>query len=272
MGLLNYITFDGIKTSDYGVFISGEGTFNAPERRGELVNIPGRNGALFLDEGGFENIEVEYRSFIGSIYDGVFKQRLQALRMELKSRVSYVRLTDTYHPDEFRLALYKAGLEVEPHFLNRSGEFTLIFNCKPQRFLTEGEIPQIFSASGQITNPTTFEAAPLIKVTGDGIVAIGPYRFTVSGNTGAIWIDSENMEVYRPGGEIDILEDENDIEIVDSLNIPIDVANGLNDIQQMNSYISFTDSLMPMIPPGVVNIGMTNTITELEIIPRWYRI
>lgn len=271
MGLLNYITFDGVKTSDYGVFISGAGTFNAPERRGELVNIPGRNGALFLDEGGFENIEVEYPAFIGSIYDGIFKQRLQALRMELKSRVSYVRLTDTYHPDEFRLALYKAGLEVEPHFLNRSGEFTMIFNCKPQRFLTAGETPQIFNANGSIMNPTLFESKPLIKVTGDGTVSIAPYRFTVTDNPGEIYIDCEIGEAYLPMGVEYDWTDESGYIITDELNAPIQLVNGADAVWSAAEFVSFENSLIPAIKPGTVNIGISGT-ASIEIIPRWFRI
>ena len=271
MGLLNYLTFDGIKTSDYGVFISGEGTYNAPERRGELVNIPGRNGAIFLDEGGFENIEVEYPAFIGSIYDGVFNTRLQALRAELKSRVSYVRLTDTYHTDEFRLAFYQAGLEVEPHTLNRSGDFTMIFNCKPQRFLTAGETPQLFSANGTITNPTPFESKPLIKVTGDGTVSIDPYRFTVTDNPGEIYIDSEIGEAYLPMGVEYDWTDESGYIITDDLNAPIQLVNGNDSVWSASEFVSFENSLLPLIESGTVNIGITGTIS-MEIIPRWYRI
>ena len=271
MGLLNYLTFDGIKTSDYGVFISGEGTFNAPERRGEFVNIPGRNGAIFLDEGGFENIEVNYPAFIGSIYDGVFNTRLQNLRMELKSRVSYVRLADTYHPDEFRLALYRAGLEVEPHTLNRSGDFTMIFDAKPQRFLTAGEIPQVFNANGTITNPTLFDSKPLIKITGDGSVSIAPYRFTVSDNPGTIYIDCEIGEAYLPMGVEYDWTDESGYVIVDELNAPIQLVNGSDTVWSASEFVSFEDSLIPAIEPGTVNIGVSGTIT-MEITPRWYRI
>lgn len=272
MGLLNTLTFDGVLSSDYGVYIAGDGAFNSPERRGEMVNIPGRNGSLFLDGGAFENISVEYPAFIGTGSEVDFRTKLAELRSEMKSRTTYKRLTDTYHPDEFRLALYQSGIEVEPQACDRAGGFTLIFNCKPQRYLTSGEIPVIFTGNGSIVNPTTFESSPIIQVTGDGTVAIGPYRFTVSGNPGTITIDTELMEVYIPAGEPYELTDENGDPVTDELNTILEAYNGLDQNTSMMSYVSFQDSLMPKIPVGEVNIGMQNTITELVIIPRWWRI
>ena len=139
MCILNKFNFDGVDSSKYGVYISGEATYNAPARRGEKVSIPGRNGDLIIDEGAYENIPVTYRSFIGTKHKEEFDARIEALRAELVARGTYRRLTDTYHPDEFRLGAYREGLEVEPTMHNRAGEFDVVFDCKPQRFLTAGE-------------------------------------------------------------------------------------------------------------------------------------
>ena len=103
MGLLNHLIYDGVDSSGFGVFISGDGVFDAPARRGEMISIPGRNGSLFMDEGVFENITVEYPAFIGTGYEALFRQKLGDLRSAMTSRGNYKRLTDTYHPDEFRL-------------------------------------------------------------------------------------------------------------------------------------------------------------------------
>ena len=54
------LTFGGSCSRNYGVYITGEGVFNAPERAIEMISIPGRNGAFALDKGRFENIEVTY--------------------------------------------------------------------------------------------------------------------------------------------------------------------------------------------------------------------
>ena len=275
MGLLNYLTYDGVDSRDFGVFISGEGAFDAPARRGEMISIPGRNGSLFMDEGVFENITVEYPAFIGTGYEAIFRTKLGDLRSALTSRGNYKRLTDTYHPDEFRLGVYREGLEVDPQHITRAGGFTMKFDCKPQRFLESGETPHIFTANGTITNPTLFASSPLIKVTGNGMVAIGndgEYRFVVSGNTGTIWIDSEIMEAYFPAGELYPWTDENDVQLTQEIGIGLELLDGTQYPENMLSYIEFYNSIMPKIEPGEQPVRMSPTISELEIIPRWWRL
>ena len=275
MGLLNHLTYDGVDSSDFGVFISGEGVFDAPARRGEMISIPGRNGSLFMDEGVFENITVEYPAFIGTGYEELFRTKLGDLRSALSSRGNYKRLTDTYHPDEFRLGVFREDLEINPQHITRAGGFTMKFDCKPQRFLVSGEESFFFYESGEITNPTLFASSPLIRVTGNGMVAIGnngEYRFTVSNNPGTITIDSELMEAYTPAGEVYPWTDENGIQLTQELGIGLELLDGSLYPENMLGYIEFFNSLMPMIPPGTQHIGISPTITLLEIIPRWWRL
>ena len=275
MGLLNYLTYDGVDSRDFGVFISGEGAFDAPARRGETISIPGRNGSLFMDEGVFENITVEYPAFIGTGYEELFRTKLGDLRSALSSRDNYKRLTDTYHPDEFRLGVFREGLEVDPQHITRAGGFTMKFDCKPQRFLVSGEDSVVFYSNGSITNPTLFASSPLIKVTGNGTVAIGEdgeYRFIVSNNDGTIWIDSEIMEAYLPAGQVYPWTDENGEQLTQEIEIGLELLDGSEYPTNMLSYIEFVNSEMPKIPPGVQPVRMSPTITELEIIPRWWRL
>ena len=132
--------FDGEDSRDYGVYITGEAVFNAPEREVEMISIPGRNGQLALDKGRFENIEVTYPAGIYADTEADFAEAISNFRNLLCSRRGYVRLQDEYHPDEYRMAVYKNGLEVENALL-KAGEFDIVFDCKPQRYLTSGEEP-----------------------------------------------------------------------------------------------------------------------------------
>lgn len=271
MGLLNHLTFDGADSSDFGVFISGEGVFDAPARRGEMISIPGRNGSIFMDEGVFENITVEYPAFIGTGYEELFRTKLGDLRSALSSRGNYKRLTDTYHPDEFRLGVFREGLEVDPQHITRAGSFTMKFDCKPQRFLVSGEDPAVFTSGGIITNPTLFNSRPLIKVIGNGTVRIEPYEFTISETTGPIWIDSELYESYILVKVLDNLTDENLVDIKAESGHVIEVSN--KDIpQSVNGNIQFANYVYPEIVPGDVPVWISSGIEELTIIPRWWRL
>ena len=51
-------TFAGRSSKDFGIYLSGSGVFNAPERDVETISIPGRSGDLILDNGRFKNISV----------------------------------------------------------------------------------------------------------------------------------------------------------------------------------------------------------------------
>ena len=137
MGMTNSLTFGGIDSADYGIFITGSGTFSAPERDVEFVSVPGRNGDLAIDNGRWNNIEVTYPANIP--YD--FDAKISAFRSEICRKRGYQRLEDTYHLDEFRMGVLTMGIQPEPIPLNRGGDFNLVFNCKPQRFLKSGEIP-----------------------------------------------------------------------------------------------------------------------------------
>ena len=141
------LTFDGEDSRDYGVYITGQAVFNAPEREVEMISIPGRNGQFALDKGRFENIEVTYPAGIFANTEAEFAEAVSNFRNLLCSKRGYVRLQDEYHPDEYRMAIYKSGLELENVAL-KAGEFEITFDCKPQRYLTSGEEEVTVGGSG----------------------------------------------------------------------------------------------------------------------------
>lgn len=170
---VNYFTFGGIKSSDYGIYISGEGVFNAPKRDVEKYSIPGRNGDFILDNGRFENIEVRYPVFNYEKNLSDFETKLANFRNALSAKKGYQRLTDTFHADEYRMAAFVEGVEVVPIKYNTASEFEIVFNCKPQRFLTSGETTTAVASGGSVSNPTLFESKPLLEVVGHGTINLG---------------------------------------------------------------------------------------------------
>ena len=166
------LTFDSANSGTYGVYITGEAVYNAPERDVEMIEIPGRNGAFALDHGRFQNIEVSYPAGIFADDETDFAQAISDFRNLLCSKKGYCKLTDDYNDGEYRMAVYKSGLEVTPAQL-RAGEFEIVFECKPQRFLVSGEDKITVTSGDDINNPTLFDAKPLIEATGYGTMNIG---------------------------------------------------------------------------------------------------
>lgn len=131
----NYFTFGNLDSRDFGVYISGSGVYNAPKRVYTEVPVPGRNGAVLLDEGHYENIEVRYPAFIVRDFD----ENLANFRNALLAITGYTRLADSYHPDEYRMGYFSGSIEVDALPTNIAGRFDIIFTCKPQRYLVSGE-------------------------------------------------------------------------------------------------------------------------------------
>lgn len=180
------LTFDGEDSRDFGVYITGEAVFNAPEREVEMVTIPGRSGLFPLDGGRFENIEVSYPAGLFADTEANFAEAISEFRNMLCSKRGYVRLQDDYHPAEYRMAIYKSGLEVTPAPL-KAGEFEIVFDCKPQRHLTSGETEITVECDDIITNPTRFASSPLLAVKGYGELQVGDYSIELQNSAlGAI--------------------------------------------------------------------------------------
>ena len=211
------LTFDGKSSSEFNVYITGEGVFNAPERAVEMISIPGRNGAFALDYGRFENIEVTYNCGIAGDNDADFASAISDFRNWLCSRNGYVRLSDDYNAGEYRMAVYKSGLEVTAENL-KAGEFPVVFECKPQRFLTSGENTISVTSGDTITNPTLFDSRPMLEATGYGNINLGSDTIEIhNGPIGDITI--HNTEYWESGATRTITVDTQFANVGDAITV-----------------------------------------------------
>lgn len=235
--MMHFFTIDGKKSKDYGLYISGCGTFNSPERDYEIVSIPGRNGDLILDNGRYKNVTLEYPAFIRQRFSG----SAQAVRSWLLGTTGYRRLEDSYHKEEFRRAIYSGNIQFDMRALNTSGETTLSFYCQPQRWLKSGEDKITITERTVLENETNFEAKPLLRVyiEDSGILTVGERVVQIAGVNGCIDIDSELENVYYG-------------------------------TQNLNKKI-ILQSEFPTLKKAT-EISFSGGITKVEIKPRWWRI
>ena len=120
----NYFTLDGVDSRNFGVYISGKGTFNASGRDYNIIPVPGRNGDLVGPEKRFLNGTLTYPAFIYAN----FKQQIEAFRNFLLSLVGYHDLIDSYHPNEIRKVLFEGPFEPDVEPKNDAGRFDIEFN------------------------------------------------------------------------------------------------------------------------------------------------
>lgn len=174
--IFNSLVFGGVNSADYGIYITGEAVFNAPKRAVETVSVPGRNGDIIIDQGHWKNIEVTYPAGTFGMSETEFRTALSDFRNAVVSQLGYQRLSDTYHPDEYRMATYVEGLEVDAKNSNKAGQFSLVFNCKPQRWLTSGETAVTVASGDTLTNPTLYASSPFLSVKGYGTINLGEHQ------------------------------------------------------------------------------------------------
>lgn len=235
--MMNYLTFAGRSSYEFGVLISGEGTFAAPERNVTSQEIAGKNGNVIFDHGNFKNITVKYPAFIRENMPDKVRDFLNFMG----SRTSYQRLEDTLHPYEFRMARFITNPAVTSNgYKNRGGKLTLEFDCKPQRFLKDGENVISFSANGTILNRTLYDAKPLLRIygTGNGTVGIAGTTITLTGIDEYIDIDCELMDAFK---------------------------GAINE----NNKVAFSEDFVT-IPSGEHGVTFTGDVTGVDITPRWW--
>lgn len=230
------LTFNSINSLDKGVAISGEGSYDAPSRDISSYTIPGRNGTLLYDNGRFNNITVSYPAFVISN----MATSAADIRAWLMTPTTYARLEDDYHTDEFRLAIFSGTINFDTTAWNQHAEFTIKFNCKPQRFLKSGETATAVANNGTITNPTQFTSLPIISVTGtgSGTITVNGTTVTLEDLAGGIVLDCDTQDAYYG---------------LDPMN-----ANMTGDF--------------PTLSPGSNSVSFTGGVTAVSITPRWWRI
>jgi phage-related protein len=199
---MGVVTFNGKSTKQLGLIVQFIPSYTFPEREYQTVNIPGRNGDLVLDKGSFRNTERTY-SFAKIFQNGEnFIEQANKIVAWLHSAKGYAVLKDTYEPDYYRLALYRSGGEMS-NFYDVATLIDVTFECKPQRYLIEGDEPISITTNKQkIPSKTAYDANPIITFT---VQANKTATITISGCSitvgefdakTVVTVDCENKECY----------------------------------------------------------------------------
>lgn len=232
----DFFIFGNIRSCDFGVGIYGDALFDSPERDCKSISVPGRNGNIIIDNGNYKNTTLKYKSYIiknvAVNLDG-FRKNL------LLQSSSYYRLEDTVKTEEYRMAR-ALPFTADITGILKAGQFTVSFDCKPQRYLKIGEIPLSIISGMMIFNNYGETALPLIRVYGDGELTVGNISLTVENSDVYTDIDSELQECYK-----------------DSL------ANS------KNGNVTLNDDLFPELKAGATEITYTG-FSKVEITPRWW--
>ena len=234
---MGIIKFNNKSSADCRIQVAHPPGYAYPEKDYTITHIPGRNGDIIQDNGCYKNVERTYEvSF--DVPNEDFATYANAVSAWLHSTTGYARLEDSYEPNYYRMATYQES-NIFENLYNKAGTATIVFECKPQRFLKTGDNTIAIQNSLTIMNPTGFEAYPLFKVTGtSGVLTVNGNSIAISSIDGFVMLDCELQDAYK-----------------ENIN--------------KNSTISGT---FPMLKPGSNTIRWTGGISSVTMKPRWWTI
>lgn len=233
----NGFIFNGRHCREFGLVVESYPTRPMPKRRRKAVTIPGRSGTLYLDEGGYEPVNLTYACWFrgGNLPLLAQADRIAAWLLGAPERS---RLSDAYDRNHYLEATFSGPGDIQ-NILGRFGRVKLTFSCDPRRFLCSGDNPVSLTAPRALFHPTDFPARPVITVRGSGAgtLTVGGKTVEILALEDEITIDCEQMEAHRQG-------------------------------ESRNSDIYAPE--FPELLPGRNEIAWDGGISSVEIVPRWW--
>ena len=104
---MHTFVYNGKKSQDFNLILSGEDTWKKPMADIERMQIPGRNGDLLLSNHRYSNVTITYHVGIRRGFDKSFSAFMNFLLQE----PGYHRLEDSYHPEYYRKAVMNTDLD-----------------------------------------------------------------------------------------------------------------------------------------------------------------
>lgn len=172
---MGVISFNGRSSSEFGCTIEQRPDHTRGSRRGELIEAPGRNGAMVLEDGSYTTY---IQSYVVAFKEGgtlpPYRRAAQVAEWLLGSK-GFCRLEDDFEPGFFRLARYAGPLNIN-QVVDAYGRCTLEFECQPQRYLKMGDTEigmstpfssESVSVPGEIQMPIPYGAAAIYSLAPD---------------------------------------------------------------------------------------------------------
>lgn len=238
--MINTISINDVSLRTFGVFYDGSKLYDTPDKDVTFFSVPGKNGDLTISNDRFKNIEISINCFIRSD----FQTNYSNLVNFLYSQEGYCKIETSTEPDIYRYGAFVKAIQPDTGAFLKYGQFTLVFNCKPQKYLKTGLVWSYVNAGASmtLTNPTPMTAQPLIMCQGIGYIAVGNRRIAVDANTSTTFIDCEIKDAYE---------------------------NATQEIINRNADILITGGF-PILPSGETTIRAG--LCTFGVMPRWWKL
>lgn len=227
--------FGGISSLDYNALLLSD-DMTGTEYDYAVVSVPGRSGDLHRGNNRYKNKNRDLVVYVGEDAH----EYLDGLNSAFLSVTGYARLQSTINPDWYTLGQYVGNIQPRKSAGYVAGRVTMTFDCKPQKWLVEGDNEVLLEDGDTIENPTRYPAKPLLYVTGSGEITIGRYT-------------------------IEVLEDVDDMVI----DCDVETAYSSETGESYNAKIRTFSTDFLQIEPGENTVAVAAGMT-LTVVPKWW--
>ena len=227
----DWFSWNGVKSTDYGVHITTQPSVIRPSERATFTSIPARSGSLTTLEADdvYDDFILPVECAVGDL------SRIHEIGAWLKG-AGTLRLAA--RPGGFFYARIANQIEFAKVLRNHEHRtFTVNFRCQPFWY-AEAMPPITLTASGgTITNPGNVSSEPVITVYGSGEITlmVGLTIVELEGVSGSITLDTPLMEAY-------------------------------SGTTSMNNNMSGD---FPTLTPGMNAVCWSGSVTKIEVQPNW---
>jgi len=166
-------SFKGITSQSMGLRVLNEINFNAPERDRNLIQIPGRDGNLIVDNGRFDDVLLTILCRLEVAGRQNVEQATSKINNWLSTDVGYHQFLWHNDPEFEYLARIESGTTTTRR-LSQLANTMVNFSLHPIKYLRTSMIEREIDNGNILVNSLSMEAKPLIRILGNG-----PIRLTV---------------------------------------------------------------------------------------------
>lgn len=191
------VEYNGVKGSSLGIFARERPAIPAAKKKRKEIKILGRSGSLWVEEGGYEQTEVEVDfNYIGP--EDAWWERWRRAQEWLSGREGILRFSDD---DGYFFWVSKVDLEENERSSLRTGRFTAVFCTKDGLSYLNSGLRE--HAPGDIRWNPHLVAYPVYKITGEGKFELSVNGKKFEADVGQnLTIDTERMIAYREDGTL----------------------------------------------------------------------
>ena len=226
----------------------------AASRALEYNDVPNRNGGILIDSGYYRNVLHSYSIICKSDDDYTAADYARKISHIVCSPDNYCRLSDSWNSDEYYYAYVPDELVWTASQERDMFKTTINFSRKPQRYLVSGEQTVTWTEGGSnlAFNNEYMPSKPKLRVYKNPSVLSG------SGN---IFISNGGTSLTG----IEITQFTADY-------IDIDCDTGETAYPTYQTYESVKNHTTVYIPSGESELYATGNITQVDVIPRYWRL